>query len=124
MTNSPLNRWCVYTHVSSFLQQKLKSADRYTYIERIQNLRMSSSKCHQYTEFWEKTAPLWDKMTVCLQASNAETSAVSGSSINKEFAEEQTRRQRTDLVDEGRPPTLVQEIMMNGIFIIYYQWRI
>ncbi|CAH1731101.1 unnamed protein product [Aphis gossypii] len=99
----------------NYTPQKLKSTDRYTYIERIQNLRMSSSKCHQYTEFWEKTAPLWDKMTVCLQASNAATSAVSETSTNKEFTEENTRRQQCDLVDEGRPPTLVQEIMMNDV---------
>jgi len=58
-------------------------------------------------------------MTVCLlQASNAATPEVSGSSINKEYAEEQTRRQHGNLVDENRPPTLVQEVMMNGIFII------
>lgn len=83
---------------------------------------MSSSKCHQYTDFWEKTAPLWDKMTVCLRASNAATSAVSGPSINKEYAVEQTRRQQCDLVDEKRPPTLVQEIMMNGNLCNYYSY--
>ncbi|XP_025191720.1 uncharacterized protein LOC112591971 [Melanaphis sacchari] len=98
-----------------FYIPKLKSTDRYTFIERIQNLRMSSNKCNQYAEFWEKTAPLWDKMTLCLQANDTGTLAVSKSSFNEEYAEEKTRQQHYDLVDESRPPTLVQEIMMNDV---------
>ncbi|XP_028044449.1 uncharacterized protein LOC113559706 [Rhopalosiphum maidis] len=98
-----------------YIPQHLHSADRYTFLERIQNLRMSFNKCNQYAEFWEKTAPLWDKMAVCLQTSDVATPAVSSSYVNNEYADETTRREHGELVENNRPPTLVQEIMMNDV---------
>jgi len=44
-----------------------------TFIQRIEHLRIKSSKCEQGAAFWNKTAPLWNKMTACLQANIIET---------------------------------------------------
>ncbi|XP_003246494.1 uncharacterized protein LOC100572868 [Acyrthosiphon pisum] len=88
-----------------------------TFIQRIENLRINSTKCVQDAAFWNKTAPLWNKMTMCLQANIAEASMASESelSVPKEYAEEKARRYLFDLTDDTRPPSLMQQIMMNDV---------
>ncbi|KAL5238975.1 hypothetical protein ACI65C_006385 [Semiaphis heraclei] len=97
---------------------KSKSVDlNLTFIQRIENLRINSTKCNQDAAFWNKTAPLWNKMTKCLQANIAEASMVSKSelSVPKVYLEEKTRRYLFDLTDDSRPPSLMQQIMMNDV---------
>ncbi|CAI6374780.1 unnamed protein product [Macrosiphum euphorbiae] len=88
-----------------------------TFIQRIENLRIKSTKCEQDAAFWSKTAPLWNKMTGCLRANITETS-VGGEpelSIPKEYEAEKTRRYLFDLMDDSKPPSLMQTIMMNDV---------
>jgi len=93
-----------------------------TFIQRIENLRINSTKCDQDAAFWNKTAPLWNKMTMCLQANIAEpsTGGESELSIPKVYAEEKTQRHLFDLTDDSRPPSLMQQIMMNGIVLLLF----
>eukprot|EP00102_Acyrthosiphon_pisum_P014691 XP_008184870.1 PREDICTED: uncharacterized protein LOC100569811 isoform X2 [Acyrthosiphon pisum] len=88
-----------------------------TFIQRIENLRINSTKCAQDAAFWNKTAPLWNKMTACLQANITETPTGGESelSVPKEYAEEKTRRYLFDLMDDSQPPSLMQTIMMNDV---------
>jgi len=87
-----------------------------TFIQRIEHLRINSTKCEKDAAFWNKTAPLWNKMTACLQANIIETPTGGESelSVPKEYVEEKTRRYLFDLTDDSRPPSLMQQIMMNG----------
>jgi len=90
------------------------------FIQRIENLRIKSSKCEKDLAFWNKTAPLWNKMTECLQASIIETPTGGESelSVPKAYAEEKARRNLFDLTDDSRPPSLMQNIMMNGSVLL------
>ncbi|CAI6374974.1 unnamed protein product [Macrosiphum euphorbiae] len=88
-----------------------------TFIQRIENLRINSTKCVQDAAFWNKTAPLWNKMTICLQTNITEPSTACESelSVPKAYAEEKARRYLFDLTDDNRSPSLMQQIMMNDV---------
>ncbi|CAI6374973.1 unnamed protein product [Macrosiphum euphorbiae] len=92
-----------------------------TFIQRIENLRINSTKCVQDAAFWNKTAPLWNKMTICLQTNITEPSTACESelSVPKAYAEEKARRYLFDLTDDNRSPSLMQQIMMNGIVLLF-----
>ncbi|XP_022178961.1 uncharacterized protein LOC111039677, partial [Myzus persicae] len=88
-----------------------------TLIQRIENLRINSTKCEQDAAFWNKTAPLWNKMTKCLQDNIAEASTglESELSVPKVYLEEKTRRSLLALTNDEHPPSLMQQIMMNDV---------
>jgi len=78
---------------------------RTKFIQRIEKIKANFSTCQQGAEFWDKTEPLWNKMTQC----------VDGESI--------TASSEFDLYKNYMMPslectTLLQQLMENSMYYI------
>lgn len=84
-------------------------------IERMEKLKMNFSSCEQGKAFWNKTQPLWNKMTHCLENLLTNIESKESGPISKAYQEQVEIIQESMKVKAEPMSLLMQKIMLNGM---------
>ncbi|VVC36556.1 Hypothetical protein CINCED_3A005674 [Cinara cedri] len=81
-------------------------------LDRIEKLKTNFATCKQGEMFWNKTAPLWNRMTQCLEEETLLEESV-------EWAPREYRGNESEVMmvnaTDVQGPTLMQQIMLNNV---------